>query len=279
MWSAPRVSRTRSTEVWLRSSSARSRTWETSRMLTPPSAIVARRSARPPGVSATRVEIRTRRLARISWRLIAAASRRGSTLPPERIAAVAPSGAGLDRAGHQRRDGDRRRSLGDELRPLGEADHRLDDRLVVDGDDAVEPALEQRQRDLAGALDRDAVGDRAAPVDRDRLAGGERIGRPWRSRRPERRSPRRHGAICLIASASPAREPSPADRDDHAAQARDLLGELEADAGLPGDHVGVVEGVDEQQALVVGGRAGEPDALVDRARRRGRPRRRTTRRP
>ena len=37
-----------------------------------------------------------------------------------------------------------------------------------------------------------------------------------------------------------------------------------ADAGLAGDHVGVVEGMDELHALLGGGRAGEADADVDR---------------
>ena len=106
------------------------------------------------------------------------------------------------------------------------------------------------RRQLARVLDRDAVGDRVAEL----RAAGERCARGRLHAddadvRPERAQRER----------DPGGEPAAADRDDDRLEPRDLLGELEADRPLAGDHVVVLEGVDERRAglLDVGDRGGD----------------------
>src|SRR5258707_533984 len=64
----------------------------------------------------------------------------------------------------------------DELAALHEQHHRLGDLVLADRDDVVEPPLHEAERQLAGPLDRDPVGDRQRGRDGDRLAAHERIG-------------------------------------------------------------------------------------------------------
>jgi len=50
----------------------------------------------------------------------------------------------------------------------------------------------------------------------------------------------------------PGDQPATADRDEDGVEAGGLLGQFEADGPLSGDHVGVVEGVDERQSSLLG---------------------------
>ena len=135
--------------------------------------------------------------------------------------------------------------------------------LVADHAEVVEQARDERQRDLAGALDRDPVGDR------------RRAGRRRRAARIERRHERRAGArlhaddLDLRASrlqrpGDPAEQAAAADRDHHLGEVRHLLEQLEAQRRLPEDHVRVVEGVHERRAGLLRALARERDAVVHR---------------
>ena len=103
------------------------------------------------------------------------------------------------------------------------------------------------ERELARALDRDAVGDRQRRVDVDRLAG--------RQRRRERRDGldlhaddldvRPRG---LDRDRDAAGQPAAADRHDDLREVGHVLEQLEPERALAGDDVGVVERVHERHA-------------------------------
>ena len=148
--------------------------------------------------------------------------------PPESSAQTAPvpptlpvsSAATPTRAG----------ALDDELRALEQQRDRLADLLVVDDDELVEQLVEDRHRQLAGVLDGDAVGDRVAV-------------RPACT--PTRRTP---GPQRAHRDRDAGGEPAAADRDEQRLRVRQLLGELEPDRALAGDHALVLERVDERRA-------------------------------
>ena len=71
-----------------------------------------------------------------------------------------PLDRGRDGPAEQRRHADRARALDDELGPLEQPHHRLGDVVLLDHAHLVDPAPDERQRERAGALDGDAVGDR-----------------------------------------------------------------------------------------------------------------------
>ena len=156
-----------------------------------------------------RVKTRRRRPTAVSWRRASSASRPASTLPPESTTTVAPSPRPATSSGEQRRDADRPRPLDDELRALHQQHHRLGGVLLADDDDVVDPALDQRQRQLARALDRDAVGDRRRR--RRPRAGRRPRAPPGTARRPRsgRRRPRSRGAPSLTTPATPRCRPPP----------------------------------------------------------------------
>ena len=93
----------------------------------------------------------------------------------------------------------------------------------------LERALEDRPCQLARVLDRDPVGDRllARRADADQPRA-----RPHRLQRER----------------DARGEPTAADGNEHGARLGDLLGELEADRALAGDHELVLERVDERRA-------------------------------
>ena len=118
-------------------------------------------------------------------------------------------------------------------------------------DDPVEMALDQRQRQLAGALDRDPVADRARRAGADRPAGGERLRGTARRPRPARRHPRAPKPR-LDRDRHPGGQPAAPERHDDQPRGRRLAGDLQPHAALAGDDLGIVEGGHERLALALG---------------------------
>ena len=130
VWPRPRVSSVSSTPVSRTCRGTASRTCSTLITFARARATSLSSSARPPGRSGTRVKMRTRRPASVSWRRSRPASSPLSTLPPETIATVVPA-TGARRPLEQRRHGDRAGALGDELDVLGQEDHRFGDLVLA----------------------------------------------------------------------------------------------------------------------------------------------------
>ncbi|GMA86139.1 hypothetical protein GCM10025868_13890 [Angustibacter aerolatus] len=165
----------------------------------------------------------------------------------------------LEQAGHPRRT----RGLDDELGPLEQEQQRLRERVLGDRHHVVDQGLHQRERHLAGAAHRDAVGHGAHAPDGQRVTGGERG-------RVRRGLPRLHpddpdvGSLRLHRRRD-ARQQSAATGAHHdGAHVRALLEDLEAHRALAGHDVGVVERVDQHRARLGLERAGVHEAVVDR---------------
>ena len=170
--------------------------------------------------------------------------------PPERSAHTGPSPA--DAAGEERRDADRARALDDELR-RARAGATIASLISssVDVDDVVEQLVEDRRRQLARLLDGDAVGDRGAVPPRAVRSA------------PARRRAARSGRSARSAIAIPAASPPPPTGITTVAELRQLLGELEAERPLAGDHALVLERVDERRARLLGVLARRRERLVE----------------
>ena len=109
----------------------------------------------------------------------------------------------------QRRDADRAARLGDELQPVEEEDHRLDDLLVAHGDDLVHQPPVHLEGQLAGLGRLQPVGDRAAGRRCER-ARRPRASAACRRRPPARRRRRGSpGRSAFAAVAQPAISPPP----------------------------------------------------------------------
>ena len=130
-------------------------------------------------------------------------------LPPDSTTATRRPATSGDVAAEQRGDADRARALDHELLALQEQRDGLDDLLVGDRHHLVHVPLDEREGQLAGALDRDAVGDRLRARDRPRSARADAIARTPRSRSPARRRRARRAAARVSASAMPASRPPP----------------------------------------------------------------------
>ena len=147
---------------------------------------------------------------------------------------------------------DRAGALDNQLRPLEQEHHRFGDLVLFHAHQLVDPASDQRQRELPRALDRDPVGDRQRRGDRDRSPGGERA---------RHRGAAGHldpGDLDLLACGldrdrDAADQTAPAHRHDHPRQVRDLREQLESERSLSGDHVPVLERVHERHSLILGG--------------------------
>ena len=133
-------------------------------------------------------------------------------------------------AREERGDADRSGALDHELGALEQHDDRVADLLAGNLDDVREQIPAQVHGQLRRTLYGDPIGEREARrlglhADdahlRPHLAQGERDSRG---------------------------EPAAADRDDHRLDLRQLLGELEPDRALTGDHLFVEVGVDERRA-------------------------------
>ena len=201
-------------------------------------------------------------------------SSEASTLPPDSTAQTSPSAGGAHAALHQRRHRHRARALDHELRALEQQHHRLGDLVVGDRHDLVHVALDQRQREVARALDRDAVADRVRRARADRPVGRERVdvggaGLGLDADDARARQPLGHR------QPDPARQAAAAERHDHQLRVGRLARDLEPDRALPGHDLGLVEGVHRGQALLLR-RAARPRRARRRScRRAGAPRRRT----
>jgi hypothetical protein len=148
----------------------------------------------------------------------------------------------------QRRDADRARALDDQLGPLEQEHHRLGHLVLRDDDHLVDPAADQRQRQLARALDGDAVGDRQRGL-RPRAAPAAATREPARRPRPGRRSPDLR-TLGLERDRHPADQPPPPTGTTITRQVVDLGEQLEAEPTLAGDHVGSSNGWTKASPLV-----------------------------
>ena len=176
------------------------------------------------------------------------ASTSGSMLPPQRTRPTLLPGEAR-RLLHQRRQADRACALDHRLLDLEQHQDRLLDVVFGDQDDVVDEGADHRQRQRAGRLDADAVGDRrlaalavavvhrvpgrreALGLDADDVqVGADRLGR------------RRHAGDQAAA----------ADRDDQGVDRRLLRQHLERDRALAGDDGEVVERMDDGEAALLG---------------------------
>ena len=155
--------------------------------------------------------------------------------------------------GHTAVDERRERRGGGALRhgllALEQEQHRVRDLLLGHRDDVVDPAPHDLERAHAGTLDRDAVGDGDRRRHEDRLAA---LDAPHH---------RRHGgglhadhldlgAQRLHRGGDAGDHAAASDRDDHHVEVGHLLEQLETDRALPGDHMVVVERVNEGEAAL-----------------------------
>jgi hypothetical protein len=167
----------------------------------------------------------------------------------------------------QRRDGDRPGALGYELDVFCKEHHRVGDLLLGDGVQPVEQLAQQRQRERAGVLDRDAVGDRRAGGQIDRVGAAAVL----EQAHVRRARPCLHthqldlGARAAQRDADPAGEAAAAHGHDHAGDVGDILEQLQRERALPGDHVEVVERVHERSAGARGALARQRQRLLDRS--------------
>jgi hypothetical protein len=180
-----------------------------------------------------------------------------STLPPERTTATGPDPG--DTSGEKCGETHRAGPFQERLRPLQAENERFADLLVRDLDDALQRVVENRGGQRAPALHGDAVRDREPrPADDADRADGRAAGA------------KRDG--------DPRREAAATDRDQHGLGLRRLLGELQADRPLAGDHAWILERVHEgppgaghvlrrRGERLLEALAGELDAAAVRARR------------
>ena len=119
-------------------------------------------------------------------------------------------------------------------------------------DHVVEVGAQDRERDSAGALDRDAVGDRERGRRFDRLAALHRLRVRRAGRGLDADDPRRPAVASLIDERDARAQPAAADRHDDLREVGHVLEQLEPERALAGDDRGVVERVHEGEPAVLG---------------------------
>jgi hypothetical protein len=174
---------------------------------------------------------------------------------------AARGGRGLP--AQQRGHADCARALDDELGLLHEHDHRLGHVVLGDDDHVVEPAAHEAEGQLAGALDRDAVGDRQPRRDLDGLAAPQRLriggdGLDLHAHHLDL------GPRGLHRDRHAAGEPAAAHGDDDLRQVGDVVEQLEAERPLARHDVRVVERMHEGHAGLLRACPGRGHALLDR---------------
>ena len=157
---------------------------------------------------------------------------------------------------------DRSRPLDHELAALEQERHGRRGGLLVDDDEVVEVRAEDRERNAAGTLDRDAVGDRERRLGLDRRAGlhGLRVGRAGRGLDADDLHVR---LGVLDHEGGSGAQASPADRDHDLGEIRHVLEQLQPERPLTGDDRGVVERVHEREPFGLRLLERDDDALVD----------------
>jgi hypothetical protein len=204
-----------------------------------------------------------RRPASVSWRRAIEASSPDRRCRPESTATVVPLAAGRDLAAEQRGDADGAGTLDHELAALHQHDHRRGGLVLADDHDVVDPAAEQLQGEVAGALDGDPVGDGQCGGGRHGLAAAQRL----RVRRAGGDLDADHLDVRLGAldrDRHAGAQPAAADGHDDLGQVRHVLEQFEAERALTGDDVGIVERVHEREAALLGPGPRGREALVDR---------------
>ena len=271
VWSGPRVSSVSATPVSRTCRGIASRRCSSASRFAPASATRARSSASAPGRSATRVNTRTRLPCSVSRRRRMADSRPLSRFPPETIATVRPA-VGARRPLGEGGQGDGSGALGDELGALRQQHDRARDLVLLDGDHPIQEVLQQRLGEATGMLDRDPVGDRGAGRG-DRLGPGAvgaqqaGVGSTGGRLHADQLHARARAAQ---GGADPARQAASADRDHHAGELRNVPEQLQSDRALAGDHVEVVEGMDQRRPVGAAGTRlrgplpGQGQGVVDR---------------
>ena len=132
----------------------------------------------------------------------------------------------------ERRGGRGAGALHDELRPLDQVHHRPRDLVVRDRDHLVDVLLEQPQRQLGGALHRDAVGDRPPGARLGLNAEHAQVG---------------NGG--LRGYRDTGREAPAADGDDDRAEAGHRAQDLRGDRPLARDDRRIAEGMEQRPPL------------------------------
>ena len=161
-----------------------------------------------------------------------------------------PLSARIDAAAEQCRDADGARALDQQLGPLEQHHDGVHDLVLGHVDDVVDESLDDREGDVPGSLDRDAVRDRAHV---------RRLGRPAALEGgPVRRAARRlHaddatvGAQRLHHRRNPGEQPAAPEGNDEHVDLGHVLEHLEGEGALPGHDQGIVERAHERPALAL----------------------------
>jgi len=159
-------------------------------------------------------------------------------------ATVTEVGLGLDDGGERGGSG----TFGQGFFLLEEHEDGAGDFLVIDGDDLVDVAGNEREGDVSGAADSDAVGDGCFSVDGDGSAGFA-----CAKHRRQALGLNTDDADFWVGLFESARDSADkaaaADGDDDSFNVGDLFEEFEADGSLTADDHGIVEWMDEGAAF------------------------------
>jgi hypothetical protein len=163
---------------------------------------------------------------------------------------------------HQRGHAHRAGALHDELRALDQEDHRLGGLVVTDRHHFVEPALDERQRQLAGLLDGDPVADRVGRPRADWAVRGKRChvrcaGLRLHADHARLKDQGLHG------HGHAGGEAAAAERHHHEAHLGAVLDDLEPRGALTRDDLRVVERVHHELAIAPGELVGGDARLVE----------------
>ena len=172
-------------------------------------------------------------------------------LPPQR---VEHDGAALERAklaGEERRQRRRACPLDDALLQLDQPQDRQRDRRLVDGDDLVDDAAQNLQRRGADLRDGETVGKGGQHLNRHRLPRGDGGGQAGGVLGLDA-DQRDAGLERAHRGADSGEQPAATHRHDDRVDVRRLLEDFQRHRALAGHHVGVVERMDEGEALAVG---------------------------
>ena len=194
--------------------------------------------------------------------------------PPENIDVdVSPGDDGNDFlagklgfAAHNRGQGNRPGSFGYDFLHLQEEQNRVGDLVFIGGHHLIHIFLNQGKIQRFDSLDGDAVGERRGGGKADRAAFFEGLLHGGAVGRLDPDDPDSRQGLFQI-KGDPGDQASSAERtDDHLhALGQIFLQELFADGPLPGDDRGVPEGVNEDEAFLLGNFQGQVGGIIHRA--------------